>query len=205
MDPAPERGFSFGNWDLDWRCGKRDRLVKIPGQWPCNHMIYFSLQLLNQMHFFWGRRMSIWSSFSRKAIFFTSTPLRDKPSPAGKNWGYRCSSTGEDVEGSLFPAFSSAEFHNSSQPGSVPLPRKQQGFLLPENKITLAKSCKGEIVPQPVRDISDQIHTVGTTTCIKRNSWTESSPAWAMRLIGRAPKVVLPQERSRLGRDLSWK
>lgn len=149
--------------------------------------------------------MSTWSSFSRTAIFFTSTPQRDKPSPAGKNWGYRCSSVGEDVEGSLSSAFSSAEFHSSSQPGSVPLPRKQQGFLLPENKFTLARSHKGEIVPQPVRDIPDQIHTVGTTTCIKRNSWTESYPAWAMSLIGRAPKVVLPQERSRLGRDLSWK
>lgn len=46
MDPAPGRGFSFGNWDLDWRCGKRGRFVKISGQWPCNHSDLFLLVII---------------------------------------------------------------------------------------------------------------------------------------------------------------
>lgn len=199
MDPAPGRGFSFGNWGLDWQCGERGRLVKIPGQWPYNHSDFFFFIIIKSDALFLRQKDVHLVQLLKEGNFLHIH------STEGQTL-LHLGKTG-DVGVVLWEKMGKVPFSLLSPQqkftGSVTLPRKQQGFLLPENKITLAKPRKGKIVPQPVRDIPNQIHTVGTTTCFKTNSWTEPSPAWATCLVGRAPEVVVPQESGRVGRDLS--
>lgn len=174
-------GFSFGNWDLDWRYGKRGRLVQIPGQWPCNHSDLFCFIIIESNVLFLRQKdVHLFQLLKEGNFLHIHSVERQTLLQLGKTGGAGAI-LWEKMGKVLFSLLSPQQkFTAGQQSGSVTLPKKQQRFLLPENKITLAKSSKGEIVPQPVRDIPNKIHTVGATTCFKTNSWTEPFPAWAM-------------------------